>query len=168
MEPASVVAPGTDQIKVSVADYGISAAETLRTSGLGSCLGIALHDPEAGLGGLVHPMRPYRDGENRAPSRYVDSGVELLVDELAARGADPTRLEARVTGGATVVEFEWGDGGDTPVGPRNVAAVERVLATADIDVVAMETGGKYGRSMQFDPGTGRVTVQRTDGTTTVL
>jgi chemotaxis protein CheD len=168
VEPADVVAPDTDQVTVSVADHGVSDSGVLRTSGLGSCLGIALYDPTVGIGGLVHPMLPHRDGDDRAPARYVDSGVDLLIEELAARGAKRDRLKARVTGGATVVDFEWGGDDADPIGHRNIAAAKVVLDAADIDIVAAETGGEHGRSMRFDLRTGRVVVERTDESRTVL
>ena len=49
--------------------------------GLGSCLGIALRDAEARIGGLGHPMLPsYSEGRNRErPERYVDSSIHLVL-----------------------------------------------------------------------------------------
>jgi chemotaxis protein CheD len=164
--PVSDEAPGAVDRSVSVADSAVSAGGTLRTSGLGSCLGIALHDPVAGIGGLVHPMLPSQDDGKRTAARYVDAGVADLLDRLVAAGADRERVVARVAGGAAVVEFDWADG--DAVGARNVAAAERVLSDAAIEVVGTETGGEHGRSVRFDTASGELTVERTDGVRTVL
>ena len=53
----------TDRIKVSVADYAVSSEGVLTTSGLGSCLGIAIYDPGRKIASLVHPMLPPRNGD---------------------------------------------------------------------------------------------------------
>jgi chemotaxis protein CheD len=159
-------APGAVDRPVPVAGYEVSAGGLLRTSGLGSCLGIALHDPAAAVGGLVHPMLPTRDGADRTPARYVDTGVERLLDAVVAAGADRGRIVARMAGGATVVSFNWGD--EDAVGERNAAAAEAVLEDAGVAVVGRDLGGDNGRSMRFDTATGELTVERTDGVTTVL
>lgn len=166
--PVSDDAPGDVDVSVSVADSGVSAGGCLRTSGLGSCLGIALHDPAAGVGGLLHPMLPFRGDDSRRRERYVDSGIEVVLDELEAAGADRTRIVARVVGGAAVVEFGWSNDDSGSIGQRNVAAAETVLGEAGIDIVGREVGGEHGRSMRFDTATGEVTVERTDGERTVL
>ena len=156
-----------DRIKVSVADYAIGSGETLTTSGLGSCLGIALYDPDVGVGGLVHPMLPSAsDGADRSPERFVDSGIDAVVEEMVERGASPSAVEAKVTGGAAIVDFK--SNGKPSIGDRNVAVARRVFEERGIDLVGEEVGDAFGRTMRFDTSTGRVFVERTDGVDTVL
>jgi chemotaxis protein CheD len=166
--PVSDDAPGDADVSVSVADSGVSAGGCLRTSGLGSCLGVALYDPEAGVGALLHPMLPFREDETRRRERYVDSGIAEVLGQLEATGADRDRIVARVVGGAAVVEFGWNEDDGGSIGQRNVAAAEEVLDEAGIDIVGREVGGEHGRSMRFDTVSGEVTVERTDGERTVL
>jgi len=156
-----------DRVKVSVADYAVASGETLTTSGLGSCLGIALYDDEAGVGGLVHPMLPAASGDaDRPPERFVDSSIETVVDELVERGADRENVVATVTGGAAIVDFE--NDGAPSIGDRNVAVARRVCERLGVDLVAEEVGEDYGRTMRFDTSTGRVKVERAGGDETVL
>ena len=158
---------GTDRIKVSIAEYAVSSEGTLTTSGLGSCLGIAICDPETEIGSLVHPMLPHRDGdESRPPERFVDSGIDIVVETLLSNGADRSSLRAKITGGAAVVGF-GNDDGDS-IGDRNVAAAREVFGDRGIDIVGEEVGGGCGRTMRVDAATGEVTVKRTDGVETVL
>lgn len=156
----------TDRIKVSVADYAVVSEGTLTTSGLGSCLGIAIYDSDYGVGGLLHPMLPYRNGdESRPPERFVDSGIDIVVEELLAEGADGSALRAKVTGGAAVIDFGHDD---ESIGDRNLAAARETLANHGIDIVGEEVGGDRGRTVRVDTGTGSVAVKRTDGVDTEL
>ena len=49
-----------DQIVVGMADCRISdtPGQVLATYALGSCIGLAIHDAKAGVGGLLHFMLP--------------------------------------------------------------------------------------------------------------
>jgi chemotaxis protein CheD len=155
-----------DRIKVSIADYAVASEGLLTTSGLGSCLGIVIYDPENGVSGLVHPMLPTRDGAgSRPPERFVDSGIALLVEELLAAGAEGPTLRAKLTGGAAVVDFATDD---ASIGDRNVAIARETLADREIEVVGEEVGGDNGRTVHVDAKTGAVTVKRTDGVETEL
>ena len=156
----------TDRIKVSIADYAVASEGLVTTSGLGSCLGVVIHDPEAGISGLVHPMLPSRDDERaRPPERFVDSGIDLIVEELLAAGADESALRAKLTGGAAVVDFGTDD---ESIGDRNVATAREELASRGIEIAGEEVGGDNGRTVHVDAETGAVTVKRTDGVETEL
>lgn len=156
----------TDRVKVSIADYAVASEGLLTTSGLGSCLGVVLYDPNAGISGLVHPMLPRRDGEeSRPPERFVDSGIDLLVEELLAAGADGSTLRAKLTGGAAVVDFGTDD---ESIGDRNVATAREEFVSRGIEIVDEEVGGDSGRTVHVDAETGSVTVTRTDGVETEL
>ncbi|WP_370464970.1 chemotaxis protein CheD [Natronomonas sp. LN261] len=155
------------RIKVSIAEFAVASAGTLTTSGLGSCLGIAVYDPDAGLSSLLHPMLPSRNGDDdRPPARFVDSGIDAVVDALCEAGARESALRAKVTGGAAVVDF--GDDDGASIGDRNIAAAREVFDEYGVDLVGEEVGGGCGRTMRVDAATGAVTVERTDGVDTML
>lgn len=150
-----------DRIRVGVADAAATNGEkTIVTSGLGSCVGIALYD-DSGVGGLLHAMlpeapEPLENGGN--PRKYVDSGIKRLLEEMAALGADRRSVRAKLTGGSSMLDL----GEDKPVGDMNVEAARRVLTDADIELVADETGGDSGRSVAFSPKTGTLRIKRVD------
>ncbi|MFO8116295.1 MAG: chemotaxis protein CheD [Halorubrum sp.] len=133
--------------------------ETLTTSGLGSCVAVALVDERTGVRGLLHAMLPASDEARTAAARrgkYVDSGIHGLIDELVGVGAAPDRLEARVAGGAEMLDLT------DAVGPRNVERAERCLAAAGVPVVASDVGDGVGRTVRFEAGGGLV-VRAADG-----
>ena len=152
------------RIRVGVADLAVSAnGQTLVTSGLGSCVAIGVHDRE-GRGGLLHAMLPEAPEDAEDLPKYVDTGIDSLVEELAAIGADRTTLVGKVAGGSTMLNLGNGD----PIGEKNVTATERVLDRAGIDLVGAETGGDAGRSVAFRPADGTMKIDRVDATPTEL
>ena len=68
---------------------------------LGSCVGIAMYDPEAVIGGLVHIILPSgtEDKEKAFPARYARSGIPLLLDKLIKLGASKADIVAEIAGG---------------------------------------------------------------------
>ncbi len=169
--------PTPERVKVGVAEYAVAEGEsTLVTSGLGSCVGIALADADADVGGLAHAMLPAAEdrgtatattegGDDRPAGKYVDTAVPELVDAMADRGADPSRLEARLAGGSAMFDFSSADSG---VGERNVAAAKAALDDHGIRVVATDVGGDYGRSLTLDVTTGSLSVRRAHGETRTI
>ena len=167
--------PTPERIKVGVAEYAVAEGEsTLVTSGLGSCVGIALVDADAGVAGLAHAMLPSGTdretaatdgGEDRPPGKYVDTAVPRLLDEMAEHGAVPSRIEARLAGGSAMFDFKSTDSG---VGERNVAAAETALDDHDIPIVAADVGGDHGRSLTFEVATGSLSVRRAHGDTRTI
>lgn len=152
-------------IRVGVADWRVADDGTLLvTSGLGSCVAVAVCDVDAGVGGLLHAMLPEADGPVDKPAKYVDSGLDEMLSAMARLGASPDNLTAKLAGGSAMLDLSIGDG----VGARNVAAAERALADADVELLAAETGGDSGRSVSFSPTSGDVTIDRVDAEVHVI
>ena len=56
-------------VKVGIADMNIAKApNTIRTSGLGSCVGVVLYDERSKIAGLIHVMLP--DSKSRKNRKY--------------------------------------------------------------------------------------------------
>ena len=148
------------RIKVGIADYAVGGDETtLVTSGLGSCVGVALFDSRAGVAGLAHAMLPSKEeisdpGTNDA--KYVNSAVTALLGAMEAEGADRSRMTAKLAGGSKMFEFTAATGS---IGRRNVEAARCRLNAAGIDLVAEDVGGEHGRSLELAGATGELTVR---------
>lgn len=148
------------RIKVGVGELAVTSEDaTLTTSGLGSCVAVALVDERAGVRGLLHAMLPAGEGRTTAvsrPAKYVDTGVDTLIAAIDDAGGDPRRLEARVAGGAEMLDLT------DAVGPRNVERVGEVLDAAGVPIVASDVGDTVGRTVRFGPD-GRLVVRAADG-----
>jgi chemotaxis receptor (MCP) glutamine deamidase CheD len=87
---------------VGVGEYKvIHNPERLMCIGLGSCVGIAIYDLSAKVGGLIHAMLPkYEEGRDKTnASKYADSATMLMVDELLEMGACKSSLRAKMARG---------------------------------------------------------------------
>ena len=146
----------SEVIKVGMAALAVcSGDDAVTTLGLGSCIGIAIRDPATGIGGLVHIMLPdsteIRNNENRL--KFADTGIEDLVKEVVKKGANRSRLVAKIAGGAQM--FAFGGKSDLiRVGERNALASKKKLNELKIPILAEDTGETYGRTVIFYPKTG--------------
>jgi chemotaxis protein CheD len=154
-----------DSIGVGIAEMRVGDAPlVLRAYGLGSCLGVTLYDAERRLGGLAHTLLPSSRQEKEAAvsTRFVDSAIHLMIEELVRCGASREGLGAKLAGGATMFPPAQGQLADM-VGPRNTQAAREILRELNIPLLAEDTGGNFGRTISFDLATGDVTVHSFSG-----
>lgn len=148
-------------IKVGMADLNVAKApDILTTLGLGSCVGIALYDPIAKIGGLAHIMLPDSSQikNNSNVAKFADTAIEKLVADIAISGARANRLVAKIAGGAHMFEFKNMD--DTMrIGTRNVMAVTQLLNKLKIPITAQDVGENYGRTIELHTQTGMLLVK---------
>ena len=90
--------------------------------------------------------------------RFADTGIVALVKKMTSMGANPSRLKAKIAGGAQmfacVNNKELGN-----IGARNVIAVKETLAKLRIPIIAEDTGKDYGRTLYFYAETGLMKVK---------
>lgn len=143
-------------IKVGMADLKVcKAPDSVTTLGLGSCIGIAIVDPQTKIGGLAHIMLPDSSAikNNTNVAKFADTGIEELVKQMAAAGANKSRMVAKIAGGAQM--FAATTKNDLMrVGERNAAASKEKLKQLGIKLLAEDTGENYGRTVEFYPETG--------------
>ena len=147
---------------VDVADMKVSAdkGDVLVTHALGSCLGIAIHDPAAHVGGLLHVMLPLstmdpkRGKEN--PYMFVDTGVPKLFLECYKAGARKERLQVKVAGGACTRCDEEDD--YFKIGKRNFIMLKKLFWKNGVLLRAHDVGGSKSRMLSLDIGSGEVAV----------
>ena len=155
--------------KVGVAEVKVSENPTLLVSyGLGSCVAVAIYDPELKIGGMAHIMLPESKGRDRptTPGKFADTGISYLVGELIKRGALVKRMRCKIVGGSQMFKLpgsthEASSLDRVPraqIGGRNVQAVRKALRENSIKLIAEETGGDHGRTVRFNPSTGEMEV----------
>jgi len=140
--------------KIAIAKY--KEADSLTSTGIGSCLVITIYDPKLKLGSIAHAMlSPESRRNNTKPEAiYIDTAIEQMLENLLFRGAARERLEAKIVGAANVfVAFK----SDVP--QKNVVSAKEKLKQERIRLVGECVGGSTGRSVEFALDTGIVTVK---------
>jgi len=153
-------------VVVGVADCHVTSdpANVLVTYALGSCIAVAIYDPVARVGGLLHFMLPEGPPANaplggKSPYMFADRGIPMLFREAYEKGAQKRRLAVRVAGGAQIMD----DKGVFNIGQRNCLAMRKILWKAGVILQGEETGGKSARTMRLEMGTGRVFLRSPEG-----
>ncbi len=140
----------------------------LVTHALGSCLGIAIYDPVARVGGLLHVMMPSAEIDleraRQNPCLYVDTGLPMLFRESYRMGAKKERILLTVAGGSS----PRADGADMfQIGKRNIVILRKMLWKNGVFIKGEEVGGSTSRTMRVRIADGR-TVVESQGETRVL
>lgn len=149
--------PDHNRLFVDISEYEVvDDGATLVAYGLGACVGLAIYDPENGVGGLARAMLPRQsDGAGTSDGKYVDTAVETMVRDAISAGAGYGSLEGYVVGGGDLLDLK-----QLPreVSENNVAAAREAFANLDIPVKGTSVGGSRGRTVEFDTETGEIRV----------
>lgn len=116
---------------------------------LGSCVAACIRDPMAGVGGMNHFLLPGASENRKVGISHGVHAMELLVNDLLRHGARRDRLEAKLFGGARMVD------GLTDVGAQNANFAERFLRDEGIACLGGSLRGEHARRVQFWPESGR-------------
>lgn len=158
-----------ETVNVGVAEYFVTHnPHILASYGLGSCVGVALYDNKHRIGGLAHVMLPDSSSISRKsnPGKFADTAIEAMVEEMERLGSRRRDIKAKIAGGACMFTIP---GAVNPrnvpgpclgmqIGERNVEAAKAILDDLKIPLVAVDTGGSYGRTMRFNISDGTVTI----------
>lgn len=120
---------------------------------LGSCVAVCLFDPSTKLGGINHYMLPLWNGQGLASPKYGNIAIEKLHQKMINNGANKSTIIAKVFGGGEVLNTL---NSHFNVGQRNISVAFEVLEHLKIPVVAQSIGGKNGRKLIYNTGTGEV------------
>ncbi|MDL2234330.1 chemotaxis protein CheD [Ruminococcaceae bacterium OttesenSCG-928-L11] len=153
------------QLVVGISDLKVALPpDTLITYALGSCVGICLLDPAVHVSGLSHIMLPdsKMSPNDRNVMKFADSAIPELLRQMEMKGANRSRIKAKIAGGAQMFELAGGNNPNNTtwqIGQRNVAAVEACLRALRIPIVAKDVLLNFGRTVSFDAVTGIMTVK---------
>ena len=121
---------------------------TVLCATLGSCVAVCLRDPMRRAGGMNHIYHCLDPGPSGGGAIVAD--IERLVNGLARMGSRRADLQARVVGGAHVLQR----GRD--LGSEIAGVCLLYLAAERIPVLECTTGGTLARRVVFSPATGRL------------
>jgi len=133
--------------------------DRLRTAGLGSCVGVVVYDDVAGRAAMAHVMLPdhHLARSSFHPAKFADTAVPGLVELLLKKGSAIENLKAKFAGGAEMFPRSGGNG--QAIGARNITAVMEGLRRLNIPLIARDTGGNAGRTIEFDTVTSKLYIR---------
>ena len=149
--PAAVPSIPGGRLNIVQGEQFVSPDPALMISTLlGSCVAACLRDPVVQVGGMNHFLLPGRRGGSEADGlRFGVHAMELLVNALLAAGARRERLEAKLFGGAHMLD------GLTDVGRQNSDFAVSFLQAEGVRYLGGSLGGTSARRVQFWPASGR-------------
>jgi len=142
----------------------ISSPAKLITLGLGSCIGLVIYDELAKVAAMAHIMLPESRGgkEPEKPGKFADLAIPFLLGELFKKHAQKERLKAKFAGGAQMFANvkSTSSGADfLAVGVRNAAETLAHLNKLGVKIIASDTGGNKGRTIEFNTETWMLSVK---------
>ena len=146
---------------VDIADMKISgnSGDILVTYSLGSCVGVAVYDPVVRVGGMIHCMLPLskvdKDKARERPAMFVDTGMQLMLNQLFDNGVRKSRLKIAVAGGAQILN----DDSLFKIGERNFTVLRKILWKNSMLMNVQDVGGNISRTIRLHIGSGRFTVK---------
>lgn len=149
--------PPGDTEYVHVGQLYASAEQRIVSTILGSCVSVCLWDAEAGVGGLNHFLLPQCVNNGVSSPRFGNVAIRELLAELHRLGGARHRLQAKVFGGASVIDAFQATNGS--LGMQNVSLARRFLADAGIPIVNEDVGGTQGRKLVFRTNDGSAWVR---------
>jgi chemotaxis protein CheD len=129
--------------------------ETLVAFSIGSGMGVAVHDPVCGVGGILNFMLPDSSGANgvcpvRVPFMFADTGIPAFIAALYAQDAQPDRLKVVIAGGAHILDQTDAFN----IGLKNLEALKSRLDEYNLKIQHENTGGTNSRTLSLDIGSG--------------
>jgi chemotaxis protein CheD len=151
-------------VGISDCQFSRDPEEILVTYALGSCIAVAIYDPVARVGGLLHFMLPDSsidsDGGRQRPFMFADTGVPMLFRRSYELGADKRRLIVRLAGGAQMMD----ERGVFDIGRRNQMAARKILWQAGVMIESEAVGGNLSRTVRLEMAEGAVWLRGAGGT----
>ena len=153
--------PDYNRYHVAAGSYRVDTVKPMTLEAyLGTCVGVALYDPMAGVGGLIHLLLPEPTSIEGAtqPEKYATTGFPLFLQALYDAGAAAENIRASVAGGALVGPIDDSDL-ELDIGGRTTERVMQLIAAENIQIDQLETGGFFSCHLILDLNTGKCQIE---------
>ncbi|MCE5244867.1 MAG: HDOD domain-containing protein [Syntrophobacteraceae bacterium] len=133
--------------------------DTVLVAYLGTCVGVAMRDREAGVGGLIHFLLPEPTSTDMEwqPEINARTGLPLFIEALCREGARKERLEASIAGGALVGPVTEADL-FLDIGGRTADVVTEILSRENIPILRSEVGGYFSCKLSLNLRTWKTSI----------
>ena len=147
---SSMTAVNFSEMKISS-----NPVETLVAFSIGSGIGMTIHDPVGGVGGVLNFILPdstKANGTNpaKAPFMFADTGITAFLKALFEQGAKSENLKIVIAGGAHIIDQT----GVFNIGQQNLEALKTSLGDYDVKIHHEAIGGTQNRALSLEIGSG--------------
>ena len=148
---SSMTAVNFSEMKISS-----NPVETLVAFSIGSGIGMTIHDPVVGVGGVLNFILPdstKANGTNpaKSPFMFADTGITAFLKALFEQGVTVENLKVVIAGGAHIIDQI----GVFNIGQKNLEALKNSLADYDVKIHHEAIGGTQSRAISLEIGSGR-------------
>jgi chemotaxis protein CheD len=146
---------------VGVSDMKVSddPSATIITYSLGSCIGLAIFDPVAKAGGILHYMLPESKLDSakasKNPYMFADTGIPALFKATYQLGAKKQRMRVVVVGGSQILDQK----GFFNIGKRNSLAIRKIFWKNKVMIDHEDVGGNVNRTLRLNMSNGEIFVK---------
>jgi chemotaxis protein CheD len=152
---SSMTAVNFSEMKISS-----NPVETLVAFSIGSGIGMTIHDPVGGVGGVLNFILPDSTKANgtspaKAPFMFADTGISAFLRALIDQGAKTENLKVVIAGGAHIMDQT----GIFNIGQKNLDALKSNLGEHDIKIHHEAVGGSKSRTISLEIGSGKSVIK---------
>ena len=126
---------------------------------VGSSIAVTMFDHRLKIGGMAHYTRPYRMPGLDSSSFFAGPAIKWLLQCLFKHGARREDLEVQLFGGASSYMHR---GYIQGLHEENVKVGVQLIKQTGLELQVMDVGGKRGRKVVFNSGTGESAVAHVD------
>ena len=144
-----------DRVSIDPGEYYSTDKLGVISTLLGSCIAACLYDPKNRVIGMNHFMLSNTRYSRDLPihiseaGRYGIQAMELLINDMMAKGANRHSLRSKIFGGATISLQQSKTSNFFCVGQVNCKFIREFLANERIPIDAEDLGGNFGRVIHF-------------------
>ncbi len=143
---------------IHVGEIFVGAKPTEISTVLGSCISVCIYDKFEHIGGMNHYLVPLWNDNGLQSPKYGNISIPKLVDNMLNIGCEKYNLEAKIFGGANVINVSQED---MMIGRKNILIAKEILKEYNIKITAQDTGGTRGRKILMRSDTGKILLRYT-------
>jgi chemotaxis protein CheD len=149
------------RVIVGISDMKVSndSEAVLVTYSLGSCIGVAVYDAVARVGGLLHYLLPESklspEKAQKNPYMFADTGIPGLFKAAYNLGAKKQRMKVIVVGGSQVLDQK----GFFNIGKRNDIALRKMFHKNNVIIDYRDVGGVVNRTVRVEVKNGDIWIK---------
>jgi len=153
-------------IDVAIGEVSISEKRgVLRTTAIGSCIGLTFYDPVTKTGALAHIMLPGKAPKHRksGKTKYAGNAIDQVLAGMSSMGVKARHLKVSLAVAGNILAKH----NDT-ICDEILASVLETLNDRKLSIEGQDTGGTRARTLSLDLQTGKVVCEKSGGERKVL